>query len=421
MGESSPNWTEPHRHVRTQDSMAVILAGSEEKWRERGDLFMIADGMGAHAAGELASKIATDVVPLTYHKLVGRPPPEALAEAIRDANTQINVRGRANEDFRGMGTTVSVLVLLPGSALAAHVGDSRAYRWRAGRLEQLTRDHSLVWEIREARQIPEEEVPAFIPKNVITRSLGPNDEVEVDLEGPFSVQAGDIFLLCSDGLSGPVKDEEIGKILGCLPPEEAVQALVDLANLRGGPDNITVVVVRVTGPDPADADAVASRRTPPRLGELVSWLVLGVFALAAVGLGALGHDLLAAVSIGVAVAGGVAALVQSIRARRTAPESDAPRLGRGPYTASPCEVDAEFVGHLLGVTDQLRDAATNEHWAVDWMRFNAHQDRAIAAVKAGDYPEAVREHCHAISFMMSELRSQRARKPADGTGQAGLL
>ena len=145
-----------------------------------------------------------------------------------------------------MGTTCSVLTLLPQGAVVAHIGDSRVYRLSQNRLEQLTFDHSLVWEMKAAGQLTsEEESAGKIPKNVITRSLGPYSECKVDLEGPFPVQVGDTFLLCSDGLTGVITDAEIGAILANLSPDEAARVLIDLANLRGGPDNITVVIVKV--------------------------------------------------------------------------------------------------------------------------------------------------------------------------------
>ena len=405
------------RRANNQDSMAVLLASSREKWRQRGHLFMVADGMGAHAAGELASKLATDVVPLSYCKLVDRSPPEALLGAIQDANSQINTRGQANHDFKGMGTTVTALLILPQGAVTAHVGDSRTYRWRGNRLEQLTFDHSLVWELRAARQIPEDQVPSFIPKNVITRSLGPNPEVQVDLEGPFSVQVGDTFLLCSDGLSGPLEDEEMGTILGCLAPDEAVRALVDLANLRGGPDNITVVVVRITGPEVAQGGTAKAARPPGggvrRPVPPFLWALLLGSALAALGLGAVRYWLPALVSLVAAVAAAIAALVQRYGGEQPSYEFDGQPLGKGPYTVCDCKADARFVDRLVGITHQLRDAAIQEEWAVDWGRFNVHHDRAITAAMAADYAEAVREHCQAISFMTGELKNQRGRKPVD--------
>jgi PPM family protein phosphatase len=188
------------RRANNQDSCAFTIAPSETAWQQRGHLFMVADGMGAHAAGELASKLATDTVPLAYCKLAERSPPDAMLTAVEEANSQIHNRGQATAEFRGMGTTTTALVLLPQGAVVAHVGDSRAYRLRGNRLEQLTFDHSLVWEMRASGQTVEGQVPDYIPKNVITRSLGPNPAVHVDLEGPFPVAVGDKYLLCSDGL-----------------------------------------------------------------------------------------------------------------------------------------------------------------------------------------------------------------------------
>ena len=125
---------------------------------------MVADGMGAHAAGELASKLAIDTVPLSYQKIVDRAAPDALLAAVEDANQQINQRGGSDPEFKGMGTTCTVLVLLPQGALAAQVGDSRAYRLRGNRFEQLTFDHSLVWELRASGQLPAGHIPDYIPE-----------------------------------------------------------------------------------------------------------------------------------------------------------------------------------------------------------------------------------------------------------------
>ena len=279
------------RRANNQDSYTVALAGSEEDFRQRGHLFMVADGMGGHAAGELASKMATDIVPLDYRKLLDQTPAEALLSAVLDANHQIHVRGQASPEFRGMGTTATILALLPSGALLAHVGDSRCYRVRGDRIEQLTFDHSFVWEMQAAGQMPEGGIPGFISKSSITRSLGPHPTEQVDLEGPHAVQAGDTFVLCSDGLSNQVKDDEIGLVLNCLPPAEAVHALIELACLRGGPDNITAVVVRVLGPQvPEAADAAPARRSRKSNARPVApwlWTLLGVASLATLGLAAL--------------------------------------------------------------------------------------------------------------------------------------
>jgi len=409
------------RRPNNQDSKAAVLASGQEKWCQRGHLFIVADGMGAHAAGELASKLAVDMVPLTYHKLKDRAPPQALQAAVEDANTQIYNRGEANGDFRGMGTTLSSLVILPQGALVAHVGDSRVYRLRNNRLEQLTFDHSLVWEIRAAERIPENEVPEYIPKNVITRSLGPNPSVQVDLEGPFPIEVGDTFLLCSDGLSGPVGDEEIGKILGCMSAEEAVRVLVDLANLRGGPDNITVIVVRVTGPQTARGAAAQSTlaANPAAAGNSVQplvWSVLGVLSLAAAGLGVAGYTV-GAVASGIgAVLAGVVALVKWYGRGEPTYQFDGRPLGKGPYASFDCTADAEFAGRLAEIIQQLRELAAREGWAIDWGRFDAFVDEAAAANRASDYVRAVREYCLAISFFVGELRGQHTYSaPGDAT------
>ena len=152
------------RRMNNQDSLAVVVTDDAAKWASRGHLLMVADGMGAHAAGELASKLAVDNIPHTYFKLRDLYPPAALRQAIRDANALIYAKGQSNIGFQGMGTTCSCLVLLPQGALVAHVGDSRVYRLRGHRLAQLTFDHSLVWEMAAAGHMAEEDVPSYIPK-----------------------------------------------------------------------------------------------------------------------------------------------------------------------------------------------------------------------------------------------------------------
>src|SRR5690606_34723748 len=170
------------RRAINQDSMSVLLAESRPSWEKQGHLFIVADGMGAHAAGELASKLAVELIPHHYAKLREYPPAEALHKSIAEANAEIYRRGQANIEFRSMGTTCSVLDLLPEGAVVAHVGDSRVYQLHGDQLYQLTFDHSLVWEIQAAGEVTEETARSgVIPKNVITRSLGPNASVQIDL------------------------------------------------------------------------------------------------------------------------------------------------------------------------------------------------------------------------------------------------
>ncbi len=206
---------------------------------------MVADGMGAHAVGELASKMACENIPHNYAKAKNLTAIEAMIKAYREVGGQIHTKATANRDFQGMGTTCSTLLLLPDGAVIAHVGDSRIYRVRGDRIDQLTFDHSLVWELKRRNHLPSDEAARGVPRNVITRSLGPDPTVEVDIEGPLQVEHGDVFLLCSDGLSGPVTDPEIGAFAGHFHPEDACRYLLNLANLRGGLDNITIVTLRM--------------------------------------------------------------------------------------------------------------------------------------------------------------------------------
>jgi protein phosphatase len=414
------------RRTNNQDSFATVVATNEAMWRKRGHLLVVADGMGAHAAGELASKLAVDNIPHLYHKLEDEPPREAIFHAIQRANEQIHERGSANIDFHGMGTTSSVLLLVPGGALVAHVGDSRVYRLRGQRLEQLTFDHSLQWEMMADSAFRGADIAGSVPKNIITRSLGPNPEVQIDLEGPLSVAVGDTFLLCSDGLSGQVKDDELGIILGCLPPKEAVRALVDLANLRGGPDNITVAVARVTGQHLATVDGAEPSQTvdtaPAAGGGRGGWLAL----LAALVLG-LGAGAAMATQRGpLAIVLGAASLLLlgvgllALQARRarggsggaTGAAPGQPR--RGPYVSLTVAPHAGFVEHLTNEYQQLRDAASNKDWDVDWSRVLDFGRKAAAAAEAKDLPTAVQNYCRAISFLMTELRSQQRRKKPPG-------
>jgi protein phosphatase len=399
------------RRSNNQDSLAVMPAASEHLWQQRGDLFVVADGMGAHAAGELASKLSTDTVPLVYHKLTDHTPAEAVLAAVEEANAQIHSRGQASIDFRGMGTTTTVLVLLPYGALLAHVGDSRAYRLRGTRLEQLTFDHSLVWEMRAAGQL-QGEVPDYVPKNVITRSLGPNPTVKVDVEGPLPVASGDTFLMCSDGLSGPVKDEELGMILGSMPPAEAVRALIDLANLRGGPDNITAIVVKAVGQVWAQPQSDMPR---PRAGirpvPPVAWIALGVVALAGLGLLVMQHFIPAALFLVAAAVLGVGTLFYRQSGEQKGPPMNGQRYGRGPYTAAVCTPTPEFVQHLANTLRELREAAAQADLTVDTEGLNIMIDRAAAGNQTGDYAQAVRNYCQGIGFLVAEFKRQGKSRP----------
>src|SRR5262245_31407758 len=180
--------------------------------------------MGAHAVGELASEMSVDNIPHTYHKHAQQGAVVALRKAFIETNASIHNKGQQNREFEGMGTTTTTLLLRPEGAWIGHVGDSRIYRVRDGWIEQLSFDHSLQWELARRQGVDPNGLHG-IPSNVIVRSLGPEPLVQVDVEGPHPVQDGDIFVLCSDGLSGQVTDPEIGATVSGLEPKEACQFL----------------------------------------------------------------------------------------------------------------------------------------------------------------------------------------------------
>jgi PPM family protein phosphatase len=408
------------RRTTNQDSQTLVVADTAEIYRERGHFLMVADGMGAHAAGELASKLAVEGVPHLYFKHKELSPPEALQRAIQETNTEINRRGMANADFHNMGTTASILLLLPQGALAAHIGDSRVYRLRGDTVHQLTFDHSLQWELKASGQLPEgTDISAVVPKNVITRSLGPNPTVQIDLEGPHPIQQGDVYLLCSDGLTGRVEDAELGAILASVPPAEAGQALIDLANLRGGPDNCTVLIARVTGPEAATGP---NSGEPLRMGgshtvrtvHPAVWIVAGVCLLAAIILALLGMFIPAGVALAAAAVAGIFGAVQRYHGYTGGTEFGRGRmLGRGPYTSAVCPPSGELAQSLAGTLDELRDAAREGDWTINWQPLDESCRAAIQATHAKKFSEAIRHYCRGISYVMKELRSQTNKRASD--------
>ena len=237
----------------------MIRAGNEDNFfadtnGPRG-LFVVADGMGGHAAGEVASEMAVHI--LTRELLQAASFDEAratecVAEALRRANVAIYQRTAEEVEKQGMGTTASVLFLLGARYVIGQVGDSRVYLLRDGRLRQLTKDHSYVQEQVDAGRLTVEQARYHPYSNVITRCVGASPAVEPDVyEG--EVQAGDVFLVASDGLTGMVDDRRLQQLLlSRATPARVVDALIAEANGRGGLDNITAVVVQVNTVDDDD-------------------------------------------------------------------------------------------------------------------------------------------------------------------------
>ncbi len=208
--------------------------------------FVVADGMGGHKAGQLASQLAAEAAVRALEALEGSAATltEKLRCTVAAANREIYVAAQTKAEFAGMGTTLVSLLAAEGRIALAHVGDSRAYLVRGGRIRQLTDDHSVVGELVRRREITESAAREHPHRHVLTRAVGVRREVAPDL-AELTSSPGDLFILCSDGLTGLVHDEEIAEAANAGTDLDAICAqLVDLANERGGEDNITIVLVR---------------------------------------------------------------------------------------------------------------------------------------------------------------------------------
>ncbi len=221
---------------------------NEDSYYVRSPIYVVADGMGGARAGEVASRIAADAFD---EEMGDGNPEEQLAERAREANRRIFELSREDASHSGMGTTLTGALLSSDEVSVVHVGDSRAYLLRDGELRKLTRDHSLVEELRRRGQLTSEEAEDHPQRSVITRALGPEPDVEPDVH-THQARTGDVFLLCSDGLTSMVREDRVREIAtGAGSLREMVDALVDEANRAGGRDNITVVAFRVGGDEPA--------------------------------------------------------------------------------------------------------------------------------------------------------------------------
>lgn len=237
-------------------------------------LAIIADGMGGYNAGEVASRIATAVTresleesllhPQTTRTGRGKRLQQQLVEAIEHANASIYEAARADERYTGMGTTLVAALFHSGRLSIAHVGDSRAYRMRRGVLQQLTRDHSLLQEQIDAGLISPDQAQYADNKNLVTRAMGVEQKVEVEVHD-HTVEAGDMFLLCSDGLSDMLSTEEIRNLLTTAEPDlnRLCEGLIRLANENGGRDNISVALIR---------NQIVKPESNGVIGRLMDWI-----------------------------------------------------------------------------------------------------------------------------------------------------
>jgi PPM family protein phosphatase len=231
---------------------------NEDSYFARAPLFAVADGMGGAQAGEVASQIAARAFERRRNVSKEEPAEGQLEEIAQEANREIHKLAQEDSSRAGMGTTLTAALLRDDEVALGHVGDSRAYLLRDGELKRLTKDHSLVEELRRQGRLTEEQAEEHPQRSIITRALGPEPSVNVDTM-TFPARDGDVFLLCSDGLTTMVSDDEIREILvGSRNLRVAVSKLVDAANRGGGRDNITAVAFRVADAEAKEADEGAT-------------------------------------------------------------------------------------------------------------------------------------------------------------------
>ena len=234
------------KREHNEDSFTCYKPDDNSLLVSKGSLFVVADGMGGHAAGEVASKLAVDLIRKAFETANISDTGLFFRDAFREANATIYRKAGQTPTLSGMGTTCTAVIIKEGLAFIAHVGDSRVYLIREREIEQLTEDHSLVWEMMKGGILKKERMREHPQRNVITQSMGFEASVNADIiNPPLELRHGDRLLLCSDGLSGMVTDEEIMEVSSLFEPEEACHKLVDMANSMGGDDNTTLIIVKV--------------------------------------------------------------------------------------------------------------------------------------------------------------------------------
>lgn len=395
------------KRSHNQDSFAMQPASDTKHWLACGHVFIVADGMGGHAVGEKASEKAVRDIPLTYIKHVANDgPAKAIVRAFEEANQTIYQIGQNNPEFKGLGTTGTALFLRPEGAWVGHVGDSRIYRLRNGLLQQLTFDHSYVWEFAKRQGIDPDDLGDF-RRNVIIRSLGPDDKVEVDIEGPHSTQPGDLFLLCSDGLTNMVQPKELGSILRVLNPNEACEFLIHLANQRGGTDNITCVIVKIPGEKQGNTTTTIPRLASGKLPWPPLALIAAVLlAVAAIGMkagdipGAIFPFAVAAVLTLLGILGLVTMAKAAGSEAADGEESDDLHF----YKEYPAPVDEEAEGKLIEVQNDIIQEIKANDPGVNWQDFS---DKVSRAESETDIFTRFRLRLLAMESLMSTVYKSR--------------
>ncbi len=229
-----------------EDSFGYWEAEDDDRFARKGRLAIVADGMGGYEGGQEASHLAVDTLVAVYRDYEGDDPQMALIEGLQAAHEEIRRYGAAHPALRGMGTTCTAAAIVQDLLFYVHVGDTRLYLIRDGQIRQVTRDHSYVSRLVEAGMISREEAETHPQRNILTAAVGTNPELIMDSPGhPEPLRAEDVLVICSDGLWGLVHDEEILAAVENHSAESAGRSLIQLARERGGPDNITVNILRL--------------------------------------------------------------------------------------------------------------------------------------------------------------------------------
>jgi serine/threonine protein phosphatase PrpC len=228
-----------------QDSYGLTPPTLGDLNTPKGVLFVVADGMGGHRAGRQASELAVATITSSYASAATTPVAELIRNAMGEANAAIYTKAGSDPAFRGMGTTCTVLVFQESSYWIGHIGDSKVFLITSDELRQVTTDHSRVWDLYCKGVITREQARVHPERNVLTRAMGKQADAAPDISGPLPLSAGMWFLMCTDGLTNHLEEEEIRRMVAGRAPQVAADELVALANARGGTDNVTVVIIRV--------------------------------------------------------------------------------------------------------------------------------------------------------------------------------
>ncbi|MFY9562402.1 MAG: PP2C family serine/threonine-protein phosphatase [Terriglobales bacterium] len=230
-----------------EDSFGYWEPEEDEQFLRKGRLAIVADGMGGYEGGQEASHLAVETVVSIYRDLSGDDPQRALIEGLQAAHERVRQYGFAHPHLRGMGTTCTAIAVVGDALYYVHVGDTRLYLVRSGEIRQVTRDHSYVGRLVESGVISREEAEKHPQRNILTAALGTSADLIMESPGgPEALHTGDVLVLCSDGLWGQLHDAEILEAVESKSPEAAGRNLIELARERGGPDNITVQILRVS-------------------------------------------------------------------------------------------------------------------------------------------------------------------------------